>query len=291
MSTSELAQAMQSARLTSYDDFVSFTILLYDYILSLPSEKRYIWSSHLGIGKCLYLLSRYLVFMDVTLSFILHSAPTMTPETCTTLFKFIAGLNTAGILISEISLAYRTWVLWDTSRTMGILLLGLVVVLGGVGLGLSTVTSTVSLENMKFPTPPVPAHVSCWEVSPLERLSFSMCYLVVALGETALISLTVYRLKSQGHCITLTTIMKRPSLGAVLCRDGIMYYAYILAISIFNLFSIIFTEFQPLLIQRVLHSVFISGMFLHLRETGDSIASPSLSGVSRRHRSLSLSLY
>jgi hypothetical protein len=41
------------------------TLLIYDYFLTLPREVRYIWSTSNGSIKQIFLLQRYLPFVDI----------------------------------------------------------------------------------------------------------------------------------------------------------------------------------------------------------------------------------
>ncbi|KAF9466692.1 hypothetical protein BDZ94DRAFT_1250529, partial [Collybia nuda] len=57
--------------LVSYIVAAVTTILTYDWICTLDKEVAYVWSRPWSLGTCLFILNRYLPFVDVTLSIIL----------------------------------------------------------------------------------------------------------------------------------------------------------------------------------------------------------------------------
>ncbi|KAF4602638.1 hypothetical protein EYR40_005853 [Pleurotus pulmonarius] len=52
-------QVLLGMKTSTYFSVASATFLTYDYLLMFPTEVRYVWQVQWGVGKVLYLLSRY----------------------------------------------------------------------------------------------------------------------------------------------------------------------------------------------------------------------------------------
>lgn len=59
-----LTKYVASARVVTSFDVLGVTIFVYDYFLTLGMEVEFVWSSKWGFMKVLYLLQRYLPFLD-----------------------------------------------------------------------------------------------------------------------------------------------------------------------------------------------------------------------------------
>jgi len=63
----EVVVILQSSRLSNYMTVASIMLLVYDYMLTLDSELLLIWSSRWNLVKALFLLVRYMPFIDMVL--------------------------------------------------------------------------------------------------------------------------------------------------------------------------------------------------------------------------------
>ncbi|KIJ56337.1 hypothetical protein M422DRAFT_239560 [Sphaerobolus stellatus SS14] len=124
-------------------------LLVFDYFLLLEKEVKLVWSAKWGIGKWLYVLSRYLVFLDIfAVDAYNLSLPAFAKEitVCGALIRAVTFFHLLGILVAEIVLSLRTWALWDKSRVVGYSLVGLLTGFG-LFLGIRGVEYTNGLNS------------------------------------------------------------------------------------------------------------------------------------------------
>ncbi|KAJ3510040.1 hypothetical protein NLJ89_g4895 [Agrocybe chaxingu] len=98
-------------------DIAACTVFVWDYLLTLGMEVQYVWPGRWTIIKAVYLLQRYLPFID-TLWIALHVifGANLSPTTCT-------HLNAVGrSLMCLVILTFRAWAVWDRNRVLGIIL-------------------------------------------------------------------------------------------------------------------------------------------------------------------------
>ncbi|KAF8580364.1 hypothetical protein K439DRAFT_315005 [Ramaria rubella] len=100
-----------------------YTIMLYDYFLTIGLETELVWYSNWSLAKALYLSTTYINFFNM----IVFAPGFITP--CTTNPKILATLEPwLGLIVictAEFVLIFRTWVLWERKKKIGIGLLGL----------------------------------------------------------------------------------------------------------------------------------------------------------------------
>ncbi|KAF8509583.1 hypothetical protein JB92DRAFT_2729836 [Gautieria morchelliformis] len=97
---------------------------MYDHMLTLELEVKLVWPASWSIAKVLFFATRYLVFADVSLNLCFHLAPaSISPKLCTFFFLLSGSLIMLGILIAELTLVFRTWVIWGRDRKMALILL------------------------------------------------------------------------------------------------------------------------------------------------------------------------
>jgi len=113
----------------AYGILATSTMLSYDFLCTLDREVKYIWSSPWNPGSLLFMLNRYLPFIDTGVALYLITTET-TPEICHTLNLFIIAMLNFGILISEMIIILRTYAIWNHSRPVLMLLRVLALVHG-----------------------------------------------------------------------------------------------------------------------------------------------------------------
>ncbi|KAJ7346214.1 hypothetical protein DFH08DRAFT_961659 [Mycena albidolilacea] len=161
------------------------------------------------------------------------------------------GLLVLGIFLSEVILMLRTWALWDRRRMVLIWL----IILGTCTLVASIVTTQLELESLDYITT---TGVGCTLAKASSIIIFS--YLSVTILETMV--LTAVRAYRDLRYSRLPWLIQ-------LYRDGILFFIYLLMISLANILVPILAPsmFSNWLAspQRVLHSVLCSRVLLHIR--------------------------
>ncbi|EDR01502.1 uncharacterized protein LACBIDRAFT_333151 [Laccaria bicolor S238N-H82] len=105
----ELTAYVGAMRLVTYFDVAGAAMFLYDYFLTVGMEVDLVWSSKWGFMKVLYILQRYLPFVDAAILCFLHQfSTTISPSTCSVVEK-LRGLI----------LTLRAWAVWRRDGRLG----------------------------------------------------------------------------------------------------------------------------------------------------------------------------
>ncbi|KAF8996802.1 hypothetical protein BDQ17DRAFT_1329743 [Cyathus striatus] len=92
---------------TSYLHVSSFFLFLYEYFITLDLEVKYIWNSPWTLIKTLFLVTRYLTFIDTSLDIIRHFSPHLSAEACYRTFSTVTWMGIAeGKPMNDIRFTY-----------------------------------------------------------------------------------------------------------------------------------------------------------------------------------------
>ncbi|KAH7911231.1 hypothetical protein BJ138DRAFT_948223 [Hygrophoropsis aurantiaca] len=211
-------------QMVKYFKMSGMAVLAYDYCINFDMEVRLTWNRPWRFVRVLFVLARYLPFLEVPIDLYYSLAPKST-ATCLPLYQVAAWLNIIGTLAAECFLLIRTWLLWGRNRNVLIGLIALAVAcIAGTG-----VVGDIALKSMRYNPPPLSTsgcyqtytqavHVSVWN------------YALLALFELVVLLLTIYQ--------TLHHI--RQTRSFVIVRNGIFYVLCILAMAVINI--IVFTS-------------------------------------------------
>ncbi|THU76518.1 hypothetical protein K435DRAFT_704703 [Dendrothele bispora CBS 962.96] len=133
------------------------TLILYDYFLTIGREIELIWFSDWNAVKVLYLIQRYLSFVDVihVLSGFFISADIRSSMSATQV------LMTFGLAVSEAILSIRTWAMWKDYRLVK---LAIPVYFTG-GWIFCTVFAFLFANSIGLIYAPSPGLNGCWAIS------------------------------------------------------------------------------------------------------------------------------
>ncbi|KAF9067007.1 hypothetical protein BDP27DRAFT_1365231 [Rhodocollybia butyracea] len=101
----------------------SAILFLYDWILMFPVELEVVWSGKLQPLTVLYIVQRYMPFVDtIGILFAVSFANPIEPNTCRALYTTSGWMYITGIALTEVVLTMRTWALWgkDIRSTVGL---------------------------------------------------------------------------------------------------------------------------------------------------------------------------
>jgi len=241
-------------------------LLTYDFFLSLPHEISYIWFSKWGLVKILYFITRYLPFVDTTLTVIetLHSINNiMSCSHSTTLVTICAGV---GIGISAFMLMIRTCVMFDNSRkVLGTFAL-LWIVISALNIWAAINWTQVQVP---FDIPEVPL---CF-LSKESNIGL-ICYISLLAGETVVVALTLW--KGFQNYFLMGFFEATTKLSVNFYRDGVLFYLFVLPFTIGNV--VVLLRAPPglqLLLDtplRVMHSILCCRLIIHIRVIADDSA-------------------
>ncbi|KAF8890383.1 hypothetical protein BD779DRAFT_266999 [Infundibulicybe gibba] len=133
-------QSLGHLRIDNYLDVVSLTILVcrkmnispvvgvtmfqvYDYILNFNQELVLVWNSPWKVTKILFILTRYLPFIDAGLTISHQFAPISGGRSCVGVYQATTWMFLTGIVVAESILTLRTWAVWGCTRGLAITLM------------------------------------------------------------------------------------------------------------------------------------------------------------------------
>ncbi|KAJ8697629.1 hypothetical protein PTI98_004415 [Pleurotus ostreatus] len=268
-----IAGSLQELKIRTYISVTSAVFLIYEYLLMLASEVQYVWHIKWGVGKVLYLLSRYPLLVISVLE--LYRAPGHIVSTaeCRVLSSISSYTQMFAVSIAEVILAIRVWALWQ--RKIWLTAYFAFVIAGGVTITLVSlvkavqsetyVSDSTSIESLSYP--------GCLIVNENGKSLYSSYIMLVLHGAIVFLLMAIIWYKSFHHSVRFSSMMY------TFYRDGVIYFAAMLAISTANM---IFDITQPpeyvnflTPIQAAVHSVLSTRMLLNLRQS----AQRDLSGV------------
>jgi len=172
-----------------YINIAAATLLIWDCILTSQRKIQLIWPSELSFVKILYFLTRYFgiaEFVLVLLNYAFKPSPTVTE--CRLSSIVVLLMSSTWILISEVILVLRTWALYGRQRRMGIACVIGFLIMGGVGLFIS---SSRILKSLAFP---VDNRFSIGCVAVISQPTMMMVdFSIVACYETMILALTLFK--------------------------------------------------------------------------------------------------
>ncbi|EDR02701.1 uncharacterized protein LACBIDRAFT_308286 [Laccaria bicolor S238N-H82] len=191
-------------------------MLVYDYFLTLRMEVDLVWLSAWGPMKVLFIVQRYLPFIDAATFTLVHqSSTTINPSVCNKIEKAQGVLSVTGFILSEIILTLRVWAVWKRSKFLGIALSILLLATAAA----CYVFTGLFQHGLKLSNRPYPEFPGCF-ITGTNRLVYVnwlalMVYDSVLLVVMIIPGITAYR--EQGN----------EGLHAVVYRDGVVFYVYL----------------------------------------------------------------
>ncbi|KAJ7176268.1 hypothetical protein C8R43DRAFT_1230422 [Mycena crocata] len=194
------------------------TILVYDWICTLDREISHVWARPWSMGTLFFALNRYLPFIDIFIG-LTAKLTRISPENCLMRFKIIGCLTVFGVYLSEVILMLRTFALWERNRSV-LMMLSILAACTAVPTAVFTQLELASLEYV--PT----NHVGCKlaKASPI----IIYAYLMLMVSETTIAVLTAVKAYRD------LRRSRQPWL-VQLYQDGMLFYVYLLGISIANI--------------------------------------------------------
>ncbi|TDL23407.1 hypothetical protein BD410DRAFT_787230 [Rickenella mellea] len=229
------------------------TLLVYDYLfVTFEREVTLVWSQKWTWGKVMFMLNRYLPFIDTFLSLHLLTTENSGSE-CLNGFIAVTWLILFGIIIAEVILMMRTYAIWALKRSIyiGLATIALVLYIPAI------VITEIEVRSYAYAGSPN----GCVKTKSSSKIIF-LAFVLLVISETVIVVLTVVRvwkLMRRGRSRLLVTMY----------HDGLIYYIYLLGMSVINLIIPLAAppDFSNWLTtpQRVLHSILCTRVLLHIR--------------------------
>ncbi|EJC98747.1 uncharacterized protein FOMMEDRAFT_161580 [Fomitiporia mediterranea MF3/22] len=276
----ELIHALQGLRTSSYIDTASFAILGYDYLLTFEDERTLIWPSNWSAGKVLFVLTRYLPFVDLSITASHHFRTGLTPEECSLAYKSAGWLINIGIIIAELILVLRTWAIWEKNRKVTITL--------GIWASLSLIADVVVMclfmRSIEFSS--LPAGLSGCLVTSGNTLIVGV-WIILMVYEAGIIALMVLKVVQMFREF-VDKELRNQALYKAVFRNGMsdithisfslpdiegtgaIFYVYIFTMSVANVIVIsrLSRDLSTMLasLERITHAILTQRLLLSLRK-------------------------
>ncbi|KAF9018667.1 hypothetical protein BDZ89DRAFT_340503 [Hymenopellis radicata] len=229
MSTESAVDIFLHIRATRYLNAAGLVVLLYDHLLLLGEEVRYLWASRWTLQKALFLWIRYAVPICV----IIHTHQLagignseLTDKVCIIWFDFSLYLGQISVAFGNFLVLLHLWNLWDRNLRMMYATLSLFV-LTFIGNMACTAVTIVSLnETIYF------------------NRQLGLCA-ILDRGRTPLLWAPSIAFDIVTLVCVVYSALERPrsaqtAVTRVLYRDGILYLLLLFLLRLVNLFLSIF---------------------------------------------------
>ncbi|TCD65712.1 hypothetical protein EIP91_002288 [Steccherinum ochraceum] len=262
------------ARVGMYASAVPLTLAVYDYALTLPSEVKYIWPSRMSVMKILYFMTKYLAFFDTPVAVYYHVTPGLTQHECKVSLSIVNWILVIAVVTAEAIMMIRTWVVWERSERVGVIL-GTTLLVGMLAGLLMEGLFTRSLTFVSFPFPSQP---SCFLLSGDRLIVINPAIVIVM--ETAVFLLTLIKAIREYQFRRLVGSHRTKDLIYVFYRDGLSSYVYLIVFSLLNFILIValpaYGTDLAVGIQRILHSCISARVLINLREAAEEETATSM---------------
>ncbi|KAG9219427.1 hypothetical protein CCMSSC00406_0005321 [Pleurotus cornucopiae] len=254
-------------QLCSYSAAVSAALLFYDYSITVADEIELIWFAPWGAGKGLFLLNRYLSFIDTPLWLYRDLGTRHSLSVCGTLdnitgceflcysaFALVLLIVAASSYPTKVIMILRVWALWARSRILGA---ALAVLTSGTFVGVAV--AYVKYHQARTYEPPI-LNLGCRAVD--NSRTDGVIYILVTAVEISMLILIMTR-GLRGDRLRYSSAIRRAY------RDGILYYVILAISSALNasMMGRAPRELATALVmpQRILHSILSARIMLRLR--------------------------
>ncbi|KAF8995930.1 hypothetical protein BDQ17DRAFT_966596 [Cyathus striatus] len=261
-------------RNVTYLHAASLVILAFETFLTLDIEVEFIWSAPWNVVKVLYLVTRYLAFIDSSLNVLIQLMPDASEPTCKILYQVGTWIIMTGMCLAELILTIRTWAVLGKKRWQAVFFFLLFVGIWGSAYTIVALFSGPYAFTLQDALQPFLK--GCFAtVGSVHYLQITWALLLVYDGVLMLLMLVpAYETRGQSKLVR------------AVFRDGIIYYIYLFTMTLGNLivtrklsndyFTII------MILERVIHAVLACRVILHMREQawkGDHVHISTISGI------------
>ncbi|KAF4574424.1 hypothetical protein EYR40_005854 [Pleurotus pulmonarius] len=257
--------ALPGLKIATYVSTASMAFNMYDYLLTLPTEVKYVWQANWGVGKVLYLLSRYPLLFAAPLELRRLTSHVISEVQCRVLYSLVAYVLALTLVFSETILIIRVWALWRRQTWVAIVFVCSAAAGAITGLVdiLETTHSVAYLLNFSQPIVSL-SYPICLAIGENRKLSI-VSYVMIMVNAIAVFSLMAIVWIRSYRGVPFSSMM------FTFYKDGLVYFAASLVTAIVNVIVISTQprEYTNLLFptQAALNSVLSTRMLLNLRQT------------------------
>ncbi|KAF8993831.1 hypothetical protein BDQ17DRAFT_1545827 [Cyathus striatus] len=244
----EIVISLGHSRVVNDLRVAAFSVMVYDYLLMLDLEVNFVWNAPLGAVKILYMLTRYIPFLDTTIGMIVQLLPEESATECKTLYAISTWFLMIGMAAAEAVLTIRTWAVCGSRKWLGIvLLLCFVGIWAGAVVAVARFLSSMTFVFQDYLHPALQGCLITSAKTNFLIVDWSLLFIYDAVNVVLMI-MAAYHPFTQGSS----------SFVRMVLRDGLIYYIYVFVVALANIVVV-----TSLTVDRIHFRVF---SFLFTRE-------------------------
>lgn len=244
--------------MNDYLQVSSLAVLVFDYLITFSDEVEFIWNGKMSTVKALFYITRYLPFFDGTFLLAQQFLPGPPQLMCKSMFHVQAWLYLFAFLVTNAILLLRTYAIWENNKNLALSLFALLIAcITGAGY-------CVERFILSLTYGPSPSHYvfpGCFVVDGGRIVWVSITLLL--LFHTVVLALTLLSAIRQGR-------LTKSSLLGIICRDGIIMYAYLFGIAVINIIFLTtvqtYLTFSLMSFHRILQAVLTERLVINIRK-------------------------
>ncbi|TDL25228.1 hypothetical protein BD410DRAFT_785096 [Rickenella mellea] len=262
VSPHSIIESFTHLHIDQYAAVAALALAIWDYFILLPEEVTLVWPARWNLSKLLFMVNRYLVFVDPVL-LVFDLILGTDAKVCARTEKGMTAIMLAGFIVGEIVAYLRAYAVWGTEYNKYFVL----VICLFLGVNLSACWVLLKyLGGLTSTGPPAPGLTGCtlFFKNRLLWINF-VTGAVLEVVSTLLLIVRAVQNFYQSRVI-------RSSLIGVMVRDGVFYFIFMLAATIVNLIVVLAAPAEMnsflVVIERVLYSVLCNRVILNIRGYG-----------------------
>ncbi|KAH9029015.1 hypothetical protein EDB84DRAFT_252647 [Lactarius hengduanensis] len=258
----EVVKDYRNSILTKCFGVASFTILVWDHIITFPDEVELIWKGGKGHVVYLFFLNRYLIPLSFVVNLWAYFSleGTLGSQSCSHFVRFEGSMTMIGISVVALMLFLRIRALYAGQLVVQAIVISILLTFVGVNSWLLTHGIPVPHYLATSCTMIVDPHVPAWIASSTAWIPL--------LYDTVVVSLTLYRTGGALYSASKST----GEIFRVMLREGLLYYSAICTVTL--AFTIMIVSADPSVrnitaqLELCLTVAMMSRITLHLKRFG-----------------------
>ncbi|RPD62481.1 hypothetical protein L227DRAFT_609683 [Lentinus tigrinus ALCF2SS1-6] len=217
MNATETATAIiaesNELRTTFYVGLASFTVLVWDHLVTLPDEIEYIWKRQKGPLIWLFFINRYLTPLGFIVNLIAYLSDLFTPEVN------VRSMTVIGINTTALMMLLRVYAMYEKRKSI-VLFVGLIFCVE-FGTNAWLLTHGVAVRH----TAGIHACTMIFDSDRVKGAIASASAWLPLIYDTIVLALTLWRAHPGKHRVTVGRIMR------IMVKEGLLYYSVIFTIT------------------------------------------------------------
>ncbi|KAM5534967.1 hypothetical protein V8D89_011340 [Ganoderma adspersum] len=220
--TSPFISEVSQLHTTCYVGLASFTILVWDHLLTFSEEVEFIWMKKKGPLIYLFLINRYLTPLGFCVNLIAYFSNYFTPETsvCHHFVRFEGSMTLIGINVTALMMFLRIYAIYEGWKNV---VLGLAaLLLAEFSVNASLLTYGIAVNH----TVGIHACTMIFDQSKVHGAFAAASAWLPLFYETAVLSLTLLRTYQHAKDASAGRVMR------ILVKEGLFYFSVIFSVTL-----------------------------------------------------------